>query len=61
MRMCKERGRHEDDKGRRLSSFRTALEGMGLFSPQHGPMPTIFGDDDEGGVLAHKVAVASRQ
>lgn len=60
MRMCKERGRH-DDELRRLSSFRTALEGMGLFSPQHGPMPTSFGDDDESGVLAHKVAVAARQ
>lgn len=57
--MCKERGRHGDEK-RRLSSFRTALEGMGLFSPQHGPMPTSI-DGDESGALALKVTAAARQ
>lgn len=58
--MCKELGRDTDGERRRLSSFRTALEGMGLFSPQHGPTPTEFGGD-EAGVLAHKVAAAARQ
>lgn len=57
--MCKERGLLDDEK-RRLSSFRTALEGMGLFSPQHGPMPTNFGGDD-GCALALKVRAAARQ
>jgi len=57
--MCKERGRHVDEK-RRLSSFRTALEGMGLFSPQHGPVPTVFGGE-KGRVLALKVTAAARQ
>ncbi|CAM9556560.1 unnamed protein product, partial [Ectocarpus sp. 8 AP-2014] len=60
LRMCKERGRDTDGERRRLSSFRTALEGMGLFSPQHGPTPTEF-VGDEAGVLAHKVAAAARQ
>lgn len=57
--MCKERGRHDDEK-RRLSSFRTALEGMGLFSPQHGPLPTSF-DGDDGHIVALKVKAAARQ
>ncbi len=57
--MCKERGRHGDEK-RRLSSFRTALEGMGLFSPQHGPVPTSF-VGEEGHALALKVTAAARQ
>ncbi|CBN79052.1 Hypothetical leucine rich repeat protein [Ectocarpus siliculosus] len=60
LRMCKERGGDTDGERRRLSSFRTALEGMGLFSPQHGPTPTEF-VGDEAGVLAHKVAAAARQ
>ena len=57
--MCKERGRHDDEK-RRLSSFRTALEGMGLFSPQHGPLPTSF-DGDDGHIVALEVKAAARQ
>ncbi|CAM9401414.1 unnamed protein product, partial [Ectocarpus fasciculatus] len=60
LRMCKERGRDTDGERRRLSSFRTAMEGMGLFSPQHGPTPTEF-VGDETGVLEHKVAAAARQ
>ncbi|CAB1096352.1 unnamed protein product [Ectocarpus sp. CCAP 1310/34] len=60
LRMCKERGRDTDGERRRLSSFRTALEGMGLFSPQHGPTPTEF-VGDKAGVLADKVAAVARQ
>ncbi|CAM9306713.1 unnamed protein product, partial [Hapterophycus canaliculatus] len=60
LKMCKERGRDPDAEQRRLSSFRTALEGMGLFSAQHGPMPTTC-DADQGGLLAHRVSAAARQ
>ncbi|CAM9882083.1 unnamed protein product [Ectocarpus sp. 4 AP-2014] len=60
LRMCKERGHDTGGERRRLSSFRTALEGMGLFSPQHEPTPTEF-VGDEAGILADKVAAAARQ
>ncbi|CAN0519502.1 unnamed protein product, partial [Ectocarpus sp. 12 AP-2014] len=60
LRMCKERGCDTDGERRRLSSFRIALEGMGLFSPQHGPTPTEF-VGDKAGVLADRVAAVARQ
>lgn len=51
--MHQERGK---DRGglRRLTRFRTALEGMGLFAEQHGPEPELVGDEGvhDGRVLA---------
>ncbi|CAM9912668.1 unnamed protein product, partial [Scytosiphon promiscuus] len=60
LKMCEEWGRDPEAERRRLSSFRTALEGMGLFSPQHGPTPTTCGAD-EGGILAQRVTTAARE
>lgn len=60
LKMCEEQRRRGGNGGdRRLASFRTALDGMGLFSESYGPAPICAGN--EGSVEADKIMTAARR
>lgn len=56
--MRKDGGPRSGGGNDRLARFRTAVEGMGLFSESHGPAPEFVGDGD---VHAGKVMAAARR